>query len=129
MRRELKVGNIVVSMLLLMMLLLSGGCSSTSKRAPTVHNDRVGTVTAEHEEFQKDARECSLEENNKLQSTSSATSSEGTSSSKDLKDVIGSNSISNILILYLGMKNAHEEIDRIGKCIEGKGWTIVSQQN
>lgn len=119
------MGNIVVSMLLLMMLLLSGGCSSTSKRAPTVHNDRVGTVTAEHEEFQKDARECSLEENNKLRSTSS----EGTSSSKDLKDVIGSNSISNILILYLGMKNAHEEIDRIGKCIEGKGWTIVSQQN
>ena len=115
--------KMTITLLVLMALLISTGCSTNSKKPPVVHNDRVGTVTAEHAEFQKDAQECSAEVLNKSQ----ANSSNDDPHSKDIREVIGSNALSSILIANSVVKYSNDVMSRIGKCVEMRGWTVVSQ--
>ena len=114
--------KISITLLVLMALLISTGCSNISSKPPVVHNDRVGTVTAEHAEFQKDAQECSAEVLNKPQSNSSNDDSH----SKDIRDVIGTNALSSILIANSVVKYSNDVMSRIGKCVEMRGWRVVA---
>ncbi len=99
------------------------GCSSISQTPPIVHNEKVGTVTAEHTEFRKDATECGYEEQNKPNPTSDVL----LKTAKGTKAAVGGNGISTILTGYVLFDNTAGLIHRIGQCIENKGWSLVSQ--